>query len=117
MGLQEKLNKCKLTTGQNMYTREEKLAILQRFYESGLTINKFAEENRIGHCTLPKWMAIFAEEKKKGTFLSNSVARVESMEKIKQETESLKVEQLQLEIERLNKELEYEKLKSVAYST
>ena len=45
------------------------------------------------------------------------MAKIDDMEKRKQKASALDVKHLELEVERLKKELEYEKLKSMAYST
>lgn len=44
------------------YSRFEKLEILQRFYISGQTKDRFQEENHMVHSTLSRWMTIFAKE-------------------------------------------------------
>jgi len=99
------------------YTREEKLEILQRFYQSGQTMDRFQEENHLGHCTLSRWMSIFATETNLPPLNTRVMAKIDDMEKRKQKASALDVKHLELEVERLKKELEYEKLKSMAYST
>lgn len=99
------------------YTKEEKLEILQRFYQSGQTMDRFQEENHMGHCTLSKWMSIFAKETNLPPLNTRVMAKIDDMEKRKQKASALDVKHLELEVERLKKELEYEKLKSMAYST
>lgn len=99
------------------YSRAEKLEILQRFYVSGQTKDRFQKGHNLGHCTLSRWMTIFAEETDIPSLNTQAISRIKTMESEKKSAELLEVKRLELEVERLKKELEYERLKSVAYST
>ena len=92
-----------------IYNDEEKIAILQEFYASGLTKDAFQRERGMGHCTLSKWISNFGFGK------DTNRIKLESMGK--KEPISLRVKLLEEENARLQELLRKAELKSLAYST
>lgn len=103
----------------NRYTHEEKMAIVKDYLESNLSRNAIVKKYRIGQGTLIAWLRIFGVEKNKGNTKSVMVRRISKTKSDVKKTEAKDNvnQELLKRIEELEKALEYEKLRSLAYST
>ena len=103
----------------NRYTHEEKMAIVKDYLESNLSRNAIVKKYRIGQGTLIAWLRIFGVEKNKENTKSVMVRKISKTKSDVKKTEAKdNVNQgLLKRIEELEKALEYEKLRSLAYST
>ena len=82
-------------------TDEKRLALLNEYLSSGKSKNAFEKEKGLGHCTILKWLRIFAVENES---VQSSQAAVMDMEKDPDK------EELLLEIDRLKQELRLKSL-------
>ena len=94
-----------------IYTDQEKLNLIQQFFQSGKTMQRFQNENHLGHCTLSKWMAKFVQGREQTDFPQDTMAEK------KEQFKSIERMELEAEIKKLKQELEYEKLRATAFST
>ena len=103
----------------NRYTQEEKLAIVKDYLESNLSRNAIVKKYRIGQGTLIAWLRIFGVEKNKENTKSVMVRKISKTKSDVKKTEAKDNvnQELLKRIEELEKALEYEKLRSLAYST
>ena len=82
-------------------TDEKRMALLQEYLSSGMSKMAFEKEKGLGHCTILKWLRIFAVENES---VQSSQAAVTDMEKDPDK------EELLLEIDRLKQELRLKSL-------
>ena len=103
----------------NRYTHEEKMAIVKDYLESNLSRNAIVKKYRIGQGTLIAWLRIFGVEKNKENTKSVMVRKISKTKSDVKKTEAKDNvnQELLKRIEELEKALEYEKLRSLAYST
>ena len=103
----------------NRYTQAEKMAIVKDYLESNLSRNAIVKKYRIGQGTLIAWLRIFGVEKNKENTKSVMVRKISKTKSDVKTTESRDNvnQELLKRIEELEKALEYEKLRSLAYST
>ena len=103
----------------NRYTQEEKMAIVKDYLESNLSRNAIVKKYRIGQGTLIAWLRIFGVEKNKENTKSVMVRRISKTKSDVKKTEAKDNvnQELLKRIEELEEALEYEKLRSLAYST
>jgi transposase len=95
------------------YSEEFKLTVLRDYYESGDSLRSTAQKWGLSCYNLIKvWSQHYPIESK-----SLSLSRKQIDEIMKKHTPKTKDEELDLRIKELEKALEYEKLKSLAYST
>lgn len=103
----------------NRYTQEEKLAIVKDYLESNLSRNAIVKKYQIGQGTLIAWLRIFGVEKdnvKNKSVMVRKISKTKSDAKAADSQNGVNQELLR-RIEELEKALEYEKLRSLAYST
>ena len=103
----------------NSYTQEEKMAIVKDYLESNLSRNAIVKKYQIGQGTLIAWLRIFGVEKNNE---NNKSVMVIKLNKTKSDAKSADLQngvnqELLRRIEELEEALEYEKLRSLAYST
>ena len=101
------------------YTQEEKFAIVKGYLESNLSRNAIVKKYQIGQGTLIAWLRIFGVEKNNE---NNKSVMVRKLNKTKSDAKSADLQngvnqELLRRIEELEEALEYEKLRSLAYST
>lgn len=93
------------------YSDAEKLALIHAFQSSDMSMEQFSRINGMGHSTLSRWLFNFAS-------LNSPTANVFMKKSSRTDTFKSKQELvLEEKIRNLEKALEYEKLRSLAYST
>ena len=103
----------------NRYTQEEKMAIIKDYLESNQSKNKIVKKYGIGYGSLVTWLRIFGVENNKERNKSVMVRKISKMKSDVKNTDAKNDvnQELLKRIEELEKALEYEKLRSLAYST
>lgn len=96
------------------YSKDEKLSIIQAYLSSGESMEHFQNRNGLGHCTLSRWMTIFALDKP----INGETVTKKNEPPDRSELKVLKAKEMALEseISRLKAELKAERLKAEAYS-
>ena len=95
------------------------MAIVKDYLESNLSRNAIVKKYRIGQGTLIAWLRIFGVENNKENTKSVMVRKISKTKSDVKKTEAKDNvnQELLKRIEELEKALEYEKLRSLAYST
>ena len=96
------------------YSKDEKLSIIQAYLSSGESMERFQNRNGLGHCTLSRWMTIFALDNP----INGETVTKKNEPPDRSELKALKAKEMALEseISRLKAELKAERLKAEAYS-
>lgn len=95
------------------YSEELKLAVLRDYYESGSSLRVTANRWGLGsYCRITSWSKMYPIDSK-----SLSLSRKQIDELMKKHAPKTKEEEQAQRIKELEKALEYEKLRSLAYST
>ena len=97
---------------QNNYSVEEKMAIIQEYLTTTISMNQMTKKYHIGHETIPKWMRIF------GIPMPNEVPVKKYMLQDKESKETpVSLASLEARLKELQTELDREKLKNLALTT
>lgn len=98
------------------YTREEKLSIIKDYLTSDLSKNAIEKKYGISNGILSQWLRIFGADKNTKSVMLRKISKRKT-----EESGDKKIigenQELVKRIAELEKELEYEKLRSLAYST
>ena len=104
---------------KNQEARWDSAYAYRSYLESNLSRNAIVKKYRIGQGTLIAWLRIFGVEKNKENTKSVMVRKISKTKSDVKKTEAKDNvnQELLKRIEELEKALEYEKLRSLAYST
>ena len=97
---------------ENNFSLEEKMAMIQEYLTTDVSLSGMARKYHIGHSSIPRWMANFGIPMPERVLPSNVM--VQQNEK---QTSAITVESLESQLKSLQAELEREKLKNLALST
>ncbi len=97
---------------QNNFTNEEKMAMIQEYLTTNISMNQMTKKYHIGHSTIPKWMRIF------GIPMPEEALSQSAMSQNKDNNpQAVTVESLEAQLKVLQAELDREKLKNLALTT
>ena len=97
---------------KNNYSVEEKMAMIQEYLTTNISMNQMTKKYHIGHETIPKWMSIF------GIPMPNEAPVQKGMIQDNELTEKpVSIESLEARLKELQSELDREKLKNLALTT
>lgn len=97
---------------QNNFTNEEKMAMIQEYLTTNISMNQMTKKYHIGHSTIPKWMRIF------GIPMPEEALSQSAMSQNKDNNpQAVTVESLEAQLKALQAELDREKLKNLALTT
>ncbi len=101
-----------INRAQNNYSVEEKMAMIQEYLTTNISMNQMTKKYHIGHSTIPKWMRIF------GIPMPNEAPVQKNMIQDKNLKEKpVSIESLEARLKELQAELDREKLKNLALTT
>ena len=97
---------------KNNYSVEEKMAMIQEYLTTNISMNQMTKKYHIGHETIPKWMSIF------GIPMPNEAPVQKGMIQDNELTEKpVSIESWEARLKELQSELDREKLKNLALTT
>ena len=97
---------------KNNFSLEEKMAMIQEYLTTDVSLSGMARKYHIGHSSIPRWMANFGIPMPERVLPSTTM--VQQNEK---QTKAITIESLEIQLKSLQAELEREKLKNLALST
>ena len=97
---------------QNNFSVDEKMAMIQEYLTTNISMNQMSKKYHIGHSTIPKWMRIFGIPMPEAALPNSSMVQKELKEE-----KSVTVESLEAQLRELQSELDREKLKNLALNT
>ena len=97
---------------KNNFSLEEKMAMIQEYLTTDVSLSGMARKYHIGHSSIPRWMANFGIPMPERVLPSTTM--VQQNEK---QTKAITIESLENQLKSLQAELEREKLKNLALST
>ena len=97
---------------KNNFSLEEKMAMIQEYLTTDVSLSGMARKYHIGHSSIPRWMANFGIPMPERVLPSTTM--VQQNEK---QTKAITIESLESQLKSLQAELEREKLKNLALST
>ena len=97
---------------KNNFSLEEKMAMIQEYLRTDVSLSGMARKYHIGHSSIPRWMANFGIPMPERVLPSTTM--VQQNEK---QTKAITIESLESQLKSLQAELEREKLKNLALST
>ena len=97
---------------KNNFSLEEKMAMIQEYLRTDVSLSGMARKYHIGHSSIPRWMANFGIPMPERVLPSTTM--VQQNEK---QTKAITIESLEIQLKSLQAELEREKLKNLALST
>lgn len=97
---------------KNNFSLEEKMAMIQEYLTTDVSLSGMARKYHIGHSSIPRWMANF------GIPMPERVLPLTTMvQQNEKQTKAITIESLESQLKSLQAELEREKLKNLALST
>lgn len=97
---------------KNNFSLEEKMAMIQEYLTTDVSMSEMTRKYHIGHSSIPRWMANFGIPMPERVLPSNVM--VQQNEK---QTSAITVESLESQLKSLQAELEREKLRNLALNT
>ena len=97
---------------KNNFSPEEKMAMIQEYLTTDISMSAMIRKYHIGHSSIPRWMANFGIPMPERVLPSNVM--VQQNEK---QTSAITVESLESQLKSLQAELEREKLRNLALNT
>ena len=97
---------------RNNYSVEEKMAIIQEYLTTTISMNQMTKKYHIGHETIPKWMRTFGIPMPQEAPVKNNM-----LQDKESKTMPVSLESLEARLKELQTELDREKLKNLALTT